>query len=590
MRSATCLARGIRRALLAGPAGGCLAICLASCLAACTPVSPGVPGVFGGGARVDGSARDDRVILGSLAYVAGLAVSRRYVFAVGDGTVAAYDRQLERWLPPAAGPALRADEPVGAVAADPSEDALWIGVPGAVLTFRPFSGELTRTLVAGNVDRIIFDAGDPGRGAFVRAGGAWTRVTPTGLVTPALPAELPRADSAIASPTLEELYRQFPGLRSSAALLTRGDGVRSWPVTAGARAPERDVVYLGTYGNGIFEVDPVFGESTRLPFGLLEPGAGALALASDGVWVASGAGGAVLASRVRGGLTFVGDDLQQWRWVAGDELGRLLSGSRALDLAVRDGTAWIATDRGLVQTSVEVSDEVRYWGRLRGLPADRVTTLVVRDYGVWAGTARGLALVSPDFQVARTVLPGLSVRALLADGDSLWVGTESGLFVLPRASEAAADEEGLTAADADPAIPPLGRPAFMRARALEGESRLRTPIHALAGADGMLYVATAEGVLVLGEAGPPVLPRLSAVDFGRVGGVTTLAVDAGTLWVGGRRGLLVVDRDSETSRLLAVGTDLPGEVTDVALAPGLAWVATSEGVVRFRRLADGSVR
>jgi hypothetical protein len=572
-------ARSVLRALGGARAAAVLAI------AACSPVAPGVGGSVPGIGGLAGSVRDDRVVLGSLSHVTGLAVSRRYLFAVGEGTVAAYDRQLERWLPPVAGPALRADEPVGAVAADPTSDALWIGVPGAVLTFRPFSGELTRTLVAGNVDRIVFDATDPARGAFVHAGGRWMRVTASGLVSPALPGELPRADSVIAPTTLEELYRQYPGLRSSASLLTRGDGVRSWPVTAGARAPDRELVYLGTYGNGIFEVDPVFGESTRLPFGLLEPGAGALALASDGVWVASGAGGAVLATRARGGLTFVGDDLQEWRWVTGDELGRVLGGSRALDLAVRDGTAWIATDRGLVQTSLDAPDEVHFWGRLRGLPADRVTAVAARDYGVWAGTARGLALVRPDFQVARTIFSGVSVRALLADGDSLWIGTESGLFVLPRASLVAAEEP------TEPAVAqPRNAAAITRVSAAAGEPRLARPILGLAGAGDVLYVATPEGVLVVGSAGPPVQPRLTAVDFGAVGGATALAVDARTLWVGGRRGLLVVDRDGETSRLLSVGTDLPGEVTDIALAPELAWVATAGGVVRLRRLPDGSVR
>ncbi len=187
--------------------------------------------------------------------------------------------------------------------------------------------------------------------------------------------------------------------------------------------------------------------------------------------------------------------------------------------------------------------------------------------------------------MARTIFSGVSVRALLADGDSLWIGTESGLFVLPRASLVAAEEP------TEPAVAqPRNAAAITRVSAAAGEPRLARPILGLAGAGDVLYVATPEGVLVVGSAGPPVQPRLTAVDFGAVGGATALAVDARTLWVGGRRGLLVVDREGETSRLLSVGTDLPGEVTDIALAPELAWVATAGGVVRLRRLPDGSVR
>jgi hypothetical protein len=75
-----------------------------------------------------------------------------------------------------------------------------------------------------------------------------------------------------------------------------------------------------------------------------------------------------------------------------------------------------------------------------------------------------------------------------------------------------------------------------------------------------------------------------------VGGVTSLAMDDRTLWVTGLRGVLVLPRAGGAARFLSIPGDIPDEAYDVALTPEFAWIATRAGVVRFRRLGDGSVR
>ena len=128
------------------------------------------------------------------------------------------------------------------------------------------------------------------------------------------------------------------------------------------------------------------------------------------------------------------------------------------------------------------------------------------------------------------------------------------------------------------------------ARASESSARLGTAIGALAIADSVLAVGSMRGELHLIHTGdgrelpPPVQ------DVGRGGAVVAIAMDALSLWVAGVNGVTVIDRAMGTGRFLAAGTELPGEVTGVALARDYAWVATRDGVVRYRRMGDGSIR
>jgi ligand-binding sensor domain-containing protein len=72
--------------------------------------------------------------------------------------------------------------------------------------------------------------------------------------------------------------------------------------------------------------------------------------------------------------------------------------------------------------------------------------------------------------------------------------------------------------------------------------------------------------------------------------VLAVAADSQTIWVAGERGVAVVSRASGVQRVLAVPSAIPAPALDVMLDADFAWIATRQGVVRLRRLPDGTVR
>jgi len=519
--------------------------------------------------------REDQVLLTRFADVTGLAASQRLVFVTTPFGIGMYDRQFDAWLPPLTGAADYDNGQVSFVAADPSTDAVWVGGSGFVLFYQPAVDLLTRVSVPGAVDLIMFDRRNPSAGAYVRSAGQWSLVSSTGFASPVMNGtDLPRGDDRILPVTLPQIYSQFPALQGFERLLTRDDQLRSWPVSAGTQSPDQpSQVWLGTYGNGLFKVDPYFNTSEHLAFGLLDRGAGALALAADGVW-AAGLGGVASGGRGRGGLTFISEDLQQWRWVEG-ALAQPLAGARAYALDVRGQTAWVGTDRGVARVDTRAEGDVVLWASITGLPDDRALAVLARPDGAWVGTARGLVFISdsaaPRSAQARSVGPtiadGTPVRALLATGDTLWIGTDAGLLLLAP-----------------------GDTLPRRPAAASQEPRLAQPIRAVAHSDSVVVVANADELLRFNLTTGQLLPRVDAVNVRAVGPVNALAMDERTLWVGGPLGVLLVDRGTGTSRLLGANYQVTSETFEIALTRDYAWLATRDGVVRLRRLPDGTVR
>jgi ligand-binding sensor domain-containing protein len=509
--------------------------------------------------------REDRVVLTSANYVEAIAVSQRLVFSVTRNALAIYDRQFDAWQPPVELAPEMAAGRISSIAADPVEDAVWIGTFGTVLFYRPLVDVQISASVPGAPDVIFFDSRDQSTGAYVRAGGGWYLVSRVGTVTPVSPNQLPPPSARIRQPTLQEVYARYPSLQNFQSMMTRDEQMRSWPVTAVGTAPETEMVWLGTAGNGMYRVDPRFGEAEHVPFGLISEGAGALARAADGVWAASYSGGMA----GRGGLTFVRTDLQSWRWLEGG-IDRPFAQTRALDLAVRGQQAWVATDRGLFRLDTQNPLGVRRWSLTNGLPDDRALAVAAVGAGVWVGTARGLSFIEGDpaaasaRAVSQTMLQGIPVRGLAASGDTIWAATDAGLIAalttdtLPR-------------------------------RPTATDSRLRQPLVAVALVDSVLFAASENEVVALRGARVMPMPGLGRGQLG-VGRVLAIAADSQTVWVAGDQGVAVVQRSSGVHRVLPVPSAIPAPALDIVLDPDFAWIATREGVVRLRRLPDGSVR
>lgn len=545
-----------------------VAVWLVLATTACAPAATGGLRGANDGARDGGvSRRDERQHIGSYGEVHAVAVSRRYVYAATPSGVGVYDRIRGAWDAPFTRENGLIDAHVTVIAGDPVEDAVWIGVPGAVVMYRPLTEQVLRTMIVGIPDVIVFDKSSTGD-AYVRAGGQWTRVSRAGVAFNV--AQPPLPSTVVVPKTLNDLLLQFPSLRSPQMMLARNQradrALPNYAITSGASSPERaSEVWLGTNGDGLYRVDPTFQEATPLRFGPMDSGIGALALAADGVW-AAGLG----ESRRRGGLSFSSNDLQRWRWIDGT-ISVSLVGVRANALSVRAQRAWIATDRGVVRVRLDAGEAVAIWTVLDGLPDARINAIAARGEGAWAGTSRGLVWVNDSAETRERKSRGIGVRlldgtpvfALQQIGDSLWIGTSTGLVVLSASGQ-------LTRlASADPA--------------------LRRPVRAMTWSDSVLLVATDEAVLAvaLNAAREPV--RVQTIDVRSVGQITRMAMDDRTMWLAGSDGVLVAARQSAATRLLRVPLDLPGPALDVVASRDWLWIATPFGLVRVRRLGDGGL-
>ncbi|MEM1182960.1 MAG: two-component regulator propeller domain-containing protein, partial [Acidobacteriota bacterium] len=161
----------------------------------------------------------------------------------------------------------------------------------------------------------------------------------------------------------------------------------------------------------------------------------------------------------------------------------------------REGYVWVGSDGGLDRFDGHRFESFRRTGsQSRHLPADRVLSLAEDSMGrVWAGTNAGPAIYSRELKSFRLLslplradaagtLPEASVEALFVDRrQTLWIGTDRGLFRLPLTDEPPRGDQirrgfdGLIAGDPEPPDPRIN--AFAE------------------DADGRLWIGTRAGLL-----------------------------------------------------------------------------------------------
>ncbi|HEY7408656.1 MAG TPA: hypothetical protein VH638_10355 [Gemmatimonadaceae bacterium] len=496
--------------------------------------------------------RDELVVIGAHNEISQVTAGERLVFAASPRGVIIYDALFRAWLPPLELPVDGAFRQSAVVlAADPTEDAVWVATRGRVVYYRPRVDYAVTASLGGMPEEIFFDRRDLGAGAYVRMGGSIVRVARTGGTSIA-PGAVPPSEDRLRSPTSRDVFREYPSLETFLPLLTRGDDLEQWQASAATLAPGRSEVWLGTYGNGLYRVDPAFNRAEHLPFGLLDPGVGALALAADGVW----SGGRGSPGR-RGGLVFASDDLQRWRWLDGPP-SRPFDGARVNALAIHDQQAWAATTRGLLRLSLSAGDDLDRWDVVDGLPSDVVTSVVVRSDGAWAGTTAGLARIERS---ARPVGPRVPIHDLAQWADTLWIASDAGVLA-------------------------LAAPDSVPRRITVDDARLSRAVWALARADTILVVATETDLIEIDVRARRVLPPRAA-NVAALGRVERMAMDAQAIWLAGEGGALAIHRASGRSSLMPIGVTLPSAATSLALARDVAWIGTRDGLVRIRRRSDG---
>ena len=275
---------------------------------------------------------------------------------------------------------------------------------------------------------------------------------------------------------------------------------------------------------------------------------------------------------------FASTELREWRWLE-HPIRTPLLGARAFDLETRGSRAWVATDRGVARIDTRSDRDLRFWSGTNGLPSDYTFAVAPREGGAWVGTGRGLVYISDSARtsqarasdVSEIVAPGVTVRALMLTGDTLWMGTDAGLLLLPPV------------ADPDSARP-------VRPSVLDAEPRLRSQVTALGSSDSLVVIGTRDALVRLDLRSGRLLPRLLAPDVGQVGAIEKVAVDRRAIWISGPRGVLAITRGTDVGRFLPAFGAFAGRVTDIVLTEEFAWIATDAGVVRLRRGIDGLPR
>jgi len=274
-------------------------------------------------------------------------------------------------------------------------------------------------------------------------------------------------------------------------------------------------------------------------------------------------------------VTTASDDLASWEWPS------LYTSLGALSAVVaREGTLCAAGELGAGMASMAplasspsapLANDHRIFEPASTALAARAGCIVGTDRGVvvlpWPST--GATTDEGEPRTSATLPP---VRALAASGDTIWIGTDGGLY---RAV-------GNLAAIAPVRLPPS----------------VSANIVALAlTATGIAIASGGELWLGSGDARTASFARPTA-SVARLGRLTALASDDSTLWIGGSNGALALAVAS--GQAVPVPLDEPGatsapplggrEVRSIALAPGVAWAGTAAGVVRIRSGPDGLPR
>lgn len=221
-------------------------------------------------------------------------------------------------------------------------------------------------------------------------------------------------------------------------------------------------LWFGTYGSGLFRVDEESGKVSQLTAatsGLAEDRVNGLEVHGGKLWVASCAGIQELGPEGfgrhhRAGPDSVSHDIYHaldsmpsggiWAGTTGYGISRfhegrwetwhtpqgLTEGWVNAQVETPDGTAWVATGRGLFSGSPGAFRRTRTKGRAPPYDAE-LTALAVQGEFLWVGTAQdGLHGMRDGFffRVPTESLPSPQVLALATTRDgTLWVGTRKGL-------------------------------------------------------------------------------------------------------------------------------------------------------------------
>lgn len=493
---------------------------------------------------------EDRAVIGQMLTVFAVASSYERTYVVGADQVLYREFGERGWKGPFAAPGFGVLQQSRGAVVDPLDRSLWIVTASGWLRYDATLDAWDQGFAGGNVIAAGLDRTRPIDGLYLRISSGWvvaTRNAGTGI--PA--AQAPRSSDLIRAATVSDLARGNPQLASLSSGTLIGPGLRPARITAAAEAADRTGWWLGTDGQGLLWL-PFAGLTPEpRPWGLPGEVVGAVIAVPGGAWAVTDRSTSVGAA-----LTRIAEDLTDFTWYFGDRVfGQRFSTVRSLRIV--DSLLWLGTDQGALALSRN-GERVRWVTDQDGLPDRRVLAIAARRGRVVFGTAAGLAELSDSGAVRIAPRYAAPAYAVALAGDTTWVGTPNGLFAtLP------------------------GEEDLRQAPGWDALQLLKTPVPALLWHGDTLVALTDRGILWRDPRsgqwtlGPEIVPQ--------VGHPRALADGENGVWVAGSRGVGYARLGGPIERTLAVGNALPDEPWDLSTEGAWLWVATSKGVVRFRR-------
>ena len=490
----------------------------------------------------------DRVLLSDFSLVTAVAASPFYVYAATPNGLLIYDRGADHWIVPQSALDGYPTSLVRLAIADPVGNGVWLGTADGWAHYNQDINQWDAGILPGGVRDAFLDSQDPTGGMYVLGIGGWSLVH--GFIATPVRA-LPPANRRVGPLGIAAALARAPVVDALRARLLTDSRLRTYQYTSAAASPERpNELFLGTTGMGLLRVDPLSGQGGPLPFGLPNVGASVVATGPGGVWTVGSA-----RAGERRGVTWVSDDLSRFA-LNEDALGRSAFVLLARRLLYADQLLWLATDHGVYQMPAGEGG-----GRLfdlgSGLPGENVLSLARAPDGVWVGTTQGIAVVTNQGSVTRMIGYDGTVFAMVAQRESLWVGTADGLGLIAPGTQA-------------PSVP----------AELAAQPALRARVIALADAHDTIAAATDDQVAWRDPAnGAWTVLRPRAP----LGTITAMAPDAGGVWIAGTAGVSFWDIAHRTFRSLSVPGDIPAAIRDLTVEGDYLWVATDAGLLRISR-------
>lgn len=489
----------------------------------------------------------DRTVIGDGSVVLAVAAAVDRAMIVLPGGVLLLDPVGRRWSGPYQAPDPGALARARAAVLDPLDQSLWIQLPVGWIHFEPTIELWEQGAAPGPVSQIAFDADNPSSGLFILVGAAWYQV-PRGSGFP-VPASPPKRQ--IRPLSIAELMNQAAGLAGMTGGVLTDQRGRPARFTSAAADPTGRGWWVGTAGVGLLFLP--YGQVTpeRVPYGLPSASAAAVYSVPQGVWVAT--------DQVNGlspALSFLSSDLAVVRWNQGPMATGLPF--HAVSRMTGAGTSlWLGTDVGLLRVTDD-GKRVERFDEGRGLPDARVFSVLARRGRVLAGTAHGLISLDDSGRVSRLAPAFVDrVDALETLGDTVWIGSSSGPLVVSRESGEVEWPAGLDRA-----------PAY------------RSPVLALGRLGDTLVALTTERLEWRDPAkGTWTLGPLLESALGRL---RTMVAWHGGAFVAGDRAVGYVRLGALPARPLTVPIEIPAAPRDLAVDDQYLWVATSQGLVRWR--------